>query len=125
MSLKFSSCVSLRDWVAAAAGPRQWSDTRESWLFRASKLAGVSFRQIRAAWYGELTNPNSPTARKLRDAAARASHAEAQALAEKFEAMARAMGTTDADFYRSDIARLLDAAGALRGVARTRNDPKD
>jgi hypothetical protein len=122
MSPKFSSGASLRELVATVAGQREWTDTRESWLARAARQAGVSFRQIRSIWYGELTNPNAPSARKLRDAAARAGRAEARALAERFETMARALVAADPDFHSADVHALVDAARALRGLDRAGND---
>jgi len=122
MSPKFSSGVSLRELVAAVAGPREWSDTRESWLARAARRSAVSFRQIRAVWYAEITDPDHPSARKLRDAARRLGQTEAQALAEKFETVARALGAADSDFHRTDIAALVDAARALRGLGMPGDD---
>jgi hypothetical protein len=118
MSLEKSS--GLRGLLAVVAGPREWTDTRESWLNRAARRAGISFRQAKACFYNEHTNPNSPSARKLRDAAAKAGVAEARALAEQFETIARALDAADADFFSSDRDALLHAAGVLRrvGVAR-------
>lgn len=118
-----SSEVALRDLVASVAGPRQWSDTRESWLNRAARRAQLSYRTIKSLFYGELVDPNHPSARKLRDAAARLGQTEAQALAEKFETMARALGAADADFYSADVSALVGAARSLRGLGMPRNDP--
>lgn len=120
-----SSEVALRDLVASVAGPRQWSDTRESWLNRAARRAQLSYRTVKSLFYGELTDPDHPSARKLRDAAARLGKTEAQALAEKFETVARALHAADQDFYGSDVSTLVDAAKSLRNLGMSRNDRGD
>lgn len=106
MPEKFSS-VRMRELVAAVAGPRQWSDTRESWLGRAARRAGITFRQAKALFYGEITDPNHRSARLMRDAAE---------LAGQYETIARSMHATDPDFYREQVLALLDVARAIRGV---------
>lgn len=110
MSEKFSG-VRMREYIAAVAGPREWSDTRESWLARAARRTGISYRQIKAIWYGEITDPHHRSARLLRDAAE---------LAGQYETIARSMNATDPDFHRQDMLALLDMARALRGLAGPR-----
>jgi hypothetical protein len=111
----------MRELVAAVAGPRQWGDTRESWLARAARRAGVSFRQTKSLFYGEITDPEHRAARRMKLAAGR--H-EADALARQFEGLAMALDVRDADFHRQDIDALLVAARALRGMAGPRTDGK-
>lgn len=113
-----SSEASMRDAIATVAGPRQWADTRESWLARAARRAGVSFRQAKALFYGEITDPNHLVARRFRDAALEIGRKEARSLADQFESIAGAMNASDQDFYRADIAALIDAARALRHLDR-------
>jgi len=125
MSLEKSSAASLRELVAAVAGPRSWSDTRESWLARAARRSTISFRQIRAIFYGELIDPDHPAARKLRDAAVRLGRSETADLAGRFETVTRALAAADADFYRADVAALLSAARALRGLDMAQGDEGD
>jgi hypothetical protein len=120
MSLEKAS--GLRELLATVAGPRQWSDTRESWLNRAARRAGITFRQAKACFYGELTDPLHPSAQRLRDAARRLGCTEAEGLAEKFETVARSLDAADPDFYGTDCTALVDAARALRGLGRTGND---
>lgn len=112
----------LRELIVAVAGPRSWSDTRESWLARAARRAGISFRQAKSAFYGEIKNPNSASAQRLRAAAAAQGRSEAKALAEKFETLANALRVQDADFHSEDVSALVDAARALRGLGGARND---
>lgn len=95
MSEKFSG----RKLVAAVAGPRQWSDTRQSWLNRAARRAGVPYRTVKAIFYGEITSPSHPCVRLMRLCLERRSHS----LAERCERIARAMEVADPEFYRQDI----------------------
>lgn len=104
----------MRELVASVAGPRQWSDTRESWLARAARQTGISFRTIKAIYYGEITDHGHASVRLLQHEAAR----RAQVLASRYEAIARGMESTDEDFYREDIAALVHTARALRGLDR-------
>jgi hypothetical protein len=59
----------VRSLIATVAGPRSWSDTRESWLARAADRAGITYRQTKALWYGEITDANHRSAWLMRDAA--------------------------------------------------------
>ncbi len=102
---------SVREIVAAVAGPREFSDTRETWLRRAARRAGISFRQAKALWYGEITDPYHRSARLMQDAAMK----RAQDLAGKFEHVARSMVMADPDFYSADVAALVRVARQLRG----------
>lgn len=112
---------SMQELVAAVAGPRQWGDTRQSWLARAARRAGISYRQAKSLFYGQ-TGVNHDAARKMREAAGR--H-EARNLAGRFEGLANALVVKDEDFYSSDVTALLDAARALRGLDRSRIDGDD
>ena len=109
----------MRDLVAAAAGPRLTRDTRASWLRRAADNAGSTYRMAAALFYGEVTDPNSKTAKKFREAAGRN---EARNLASQFESLAHALELRDADFHSQDRDALISAARALRGLDRTGTD---
>lgn len=39
--------------VATAAGPREWSDNRKSWLARAARRLGFTYSRTRSIYYGE------------------------------------------------------------------------
>lgn len=69
MEKSFSQVPNFRDLVATVAGPRGWNDTRQSWLARAAQRAGISYRQAHALFYGEITDPQSRSATKMRTAA--------------------------------------------------------
>jgi hypothetical protein len=102
--------------VAAVAGPREWGDTRQSWIARAARRANVSYRQARAIFYGEINDPEHKAVRRMREAAGR--H-EARQLASLFEAAAFGAQQRDADFHSEDVSALLHAARALRGLDRS------
>lgn len=112
----------MRELVAAVAGPRQWSDNRKSWFDRAARRAGVSFRQVWAVYYGEITDPEHRTVLRMKTAAGR--H-EAQSLADRFQHLAGALNQRDADFHSEDINALLHAASALRGLAGPGTDDEE
>ena len=113
MAEKFSR---MRELVEAVAGPRLTNDTRESWLHRAARLAGTTYRQAKALFYSEITDPHHPTVTKFKEAAGK--H-EARNMAQQFERLAVALDHRDADFHGPEIAALLGAARALRGMDRT------
>lgn len=104
MSELFSGSARMRELIASVAGPRLWSDTRESWLARAARGAGISYRQVKSLWYGEIADVNHRSARLMRDAA------------EKYEALASSLNHRDAEFHREDISALLALARSLRSL---------
>ena len=109
--------ISWRQEIALIAGPYMPSDTRESWLARAARKSRLSFRQVKALWYGECIDPKVSVADNVRRAADQA-RTEAAALAARFETIAGGLNAKDADFYGDDIAALVNAARALRGIDR-------
>lgn len=115
-SEKFSGETKVRELVEAVAGPRTINDSRESWLRRAARMAGTTYRQAKALFYSEITDPHHPTITKFKEAAGR--H-EARILAEQYERIAVALDHRDTDFHSADIVALLHAARALRSLDRT------
>lgn len=118
----------MREEIGCVAGPRQWGDTRESWLSRVPrevrKLLGtpaetVSFRAVKAIWYGEISSPEHHAARDIRRAASIIeARKEARALAAKYRSLIGGMNATDPSFYSEDIARLERVARLLCGGDR-------
>lgn len=121
MSEKFSKGQKVRELVEAVAGPRTINDSRESWLRRAARMAGTSYRQAKALFYSEITDPYHPTVTKFKEAAG--IH-ETRQLAEHYERMAMALHHRDPDFYQHDVAAALAQAHALRNLARAGNRGK-
>lgn len=48
-----SAATRARDMLCDLSGPRGWNDTRESWLARGARKAGLSARRARALFYAE------------------------------------------------------------------------
>jgi hypothetical protein len=48
-----TAVVRARDMLCDIAGQRGWNDTRESWLARGARKAGLSARRARALFYAE------------------------------------------------------------------------
>jgi len=103
--------------IETIAGPRLASDTRESWLARAARRAGITFRQCRALYYRETIDPKHSVGTRVQEAA-RAARDEARQLASQFESLAGSLNAKDADFHSEDVAALIDAANRLRGLDR-------
>lgn len=112
------------DWaseIEVIAGPMLAGDTRESWLARAARRAGITFRQCKGLFYGETDDPKMSVGICV-VAAAQSAREEALQLASKFESLAGGMIATDhatnQDIYSADVLALVSAARRLRGVAR-------
>ena len=104
--------------IEAIAGAKHSGDTRESWLARAARRAGITYRQCRALYYGETSDPKVSVAISV-IGAAQAARREALQLAARFETLAGGMSAADPDFYSEDVLALLDAARRIRGVDRS------
>ena len=52
----------IKNNLIAVAGERKWSDTRESWLSRAAKECGITYRAAKSILYGETENPRGGVA---------------------------------------------------------------
>jgi len=116
MSEILSRGKKVRELIEAVAGPRTTNDTRETWLRRAARLAGTSYRQAKALFYSEISDPYHPTITRFKEAAGK--H-EALQLAEQYERMAAALHHRDADFHQHDVAAALAQAHALRNLVGT------
>lgn len=118
----------MRNEIECVAGPRQWGDTRESWLSRvpravkrllATDRETVSFRTVKSLWYGEITDNEHHAARDVRRAAdiIRA-RKHALDLAQKYQTIIGGMSAADKDFFSEDIARLERVVRQLGGLDR-------
>lgn len=112
---KMENSVNWREEIAWIAGPFDYRNSRESWLQRAAKRSGVTFRTMKALFYGQRENPGYEIGNKIREAA-KGARAEALALANQFETIAGGLHAKDADFHSADIAALIGAARAIRGL---------
>lgn len=128
MSENESGARSVRSEIAIVAGPRSWGDTRESWLARVprrvktelrTKTETITFRLVKALWYGEIRDPDHWAARDIRRAAELIeARREAAELADKFQQIAGGMRDADSNLYRADIDRLERIARIISGQDR-------
>jgi hypothetical protein len=44
--------VEARQMIGAIAGPREWADTRQSWLAKAARRLGFPYARTANIWYG-------------------------------------------------------------------------
>jgi hypothetical protein len=111
----------VRREIAIVAGPKDWGDTRESWLGRVPrKVKTVSFRTVKALWYNEISDPEHWAARDIRrEAELIQARQEAAELASQYQQIAGGMRATDSDFYRTEIDRLERLARIIGGLDRT------
>jgi hypothetical protein len=110
----------MRREIAIVAGPKDWGDTRESWLARVPrKVTTVSFRTVKALWYGEIDDQNHWAARDIRrEAELIEAKKEAAALADQYQQIAGGMRAQDENFYRTEIDRLERLARIIGGLDR-------
>lgn len=115
-----SGVTDVRHEIATIAGPREWGDTRESWLNKVCrKVPTVPFRTVKALFYGEIHNQDHWAARELKRAAALiAARQEATALAAQFNSIAGGLLEKDAEFFSEDIAALRSLARKLGAADR-------
>lgn len=112
------------DWrqeVVWVCGPRLETDTRESWFARGAKKCGVGWRQLKALFHREVTDPKYSIGERVKIAAAEA-RKEALAHAQQLERMARGMECADENFYRAEVDRALFQAHQLRTLVGSRNE---
>ena len=117
MSEKSSGVNQMRREIAIVAGPKDWGDTRESWLARVPrKVQTVTFRTVKAIWYGEITDPGHWAVRDIKRAAEIIeARQEASALAVQYQKMAGGMRAQDENFYSAEIDRLERLARIISG----------
>ena len=113
--------------LTTLCGPRGEHDTRESWLRRGARAAGISYRQARSFFYCEHGDPRSGAALRVQDALARRRNAAAEQQAEEaaardeFRAALRRIEILEQRLaaFDPDVARAM-ADAALGGLAQAR-----
>lgn len=121
MSEKSSGVSLMREAISIVAGPKEWGDTRESWLARVPrKVRTVTFRTVKAIWYGEIDDPQHWAAREIQRAAdAITEQQKREAAAAQLDSMVAGMLVRDPDFYGEEVRQYIHAAHLLRTMART------
>jgi hypothetical protein len=107
----------MRNEIAILAGPRGWGDTRESWLNRVcAAVPTVSYRTVKAIWYGEIRDPEHWAIRDIRRAVAIIEgQRHAKEVAGQLEALLAGPDGTNPALGRASTAALVSALRALRG----------
>lgn len=117
-----SAAIDWSEMIGVIAGPKLPGDTGESWLARAARRAGITYRQAKALKYGETTDPKHSVASRVLSAADQAKLAQAKhhatELANIFQGTASRLRNVDEDFYGPRIDALIDAARQLGAVDR-------
>lgn len=110
----------MRKEIAILAGPRDWGVTRESWLASVpDKVQTVTYRTVKALWYGEIKDPDHWAARDIRRAVEIVqAQREAAELATQLQSIATGLDVTDPNFHRPTISALLGTIRQLRGQDR-------
>lgn len=109
--------IAVREAISIVAGPRGWHDTRESWLAGVPRhVKTVTFRTVKALWYGEIAKDDHWAARDIiREAEAIQMRRENAAAAQKLELYAEALNAKDPEFFEPDVTSLRDLARRIGG----------
>ena len=110
----------MKSSIAELAGPRDLHDTRESWLRRGARRAGITYRQAKSLFYGESADPRSSTVEAVRRALSEQERQEEDAR-EEFRAALQRIELIEARLAAFDpyVARQM-ADAALGGLAQAR-----
>lgn len=63
--------VEMRESIIELAGPREWHATRESWLAKAARESGISYRTAKSIFYEQHADHRASVVEKVRAAMAR------------------------------------------------------
>jgi len=129
---KPSGVKNVRREIAIVAGPRDWGDNRESWLGKVPRQVRkalkaeretLTFRTVKALWYGEIDDPDHWAARDIRRAAEIIeARREASALADQYQNIIGGLRAADENFYSADIDRLERIARVLGALDSSRTE---
>jgi hypothetical protein len=114
---KMGQAVNWADEIGAIAG--SFDGNRKSWLARAARTAGVTFRQVKALYYGEIDDPRHSVATSILTAAEEARIRETQSnarlVADYLTRYAQTASATDADFNGPQIDAALSVLRQIGG----------
>jgi di/tripeptidase len=124
--------IEMHEKIALLAGDRTWHDSRDSWLSRAARNAGISYRTAKALFYKERPDPKSSVVELVRGAVEKMNREQEETARNDYEAgmlLARSLGglgpaDSDPGRSRDDVGRRdLDAGrGDCRAVDRATDD---
>ena len=110
-----STVVDWRSEIESFAGP--FEGNRKSWLSRAARRAGTTSRQIKALYYGEMTDPKFSVAVGVLSASQKAK-AEAQELVAIYQSVVGAGNDQNPHLSGKETAALVHVIRALGTVDR-------
>lgn len=118
--------IDMRNAIIELAGDRAVFDSRERWIARAARVAGVSYRTARAFFYAEHDEPRSSSVEKVRMALARkrkeqtdaeaVSRNEYREIMDRISILEARLNATDPEFYGEETSRLREMARGAGGV---------
>lgn len=116
-----STAINWQEKVEQIAGP--YGGNRKAWLSGAARAAKCTYRQIKALYYEETTDPKHSVASKILSAADQARLNQAkqnvQFAAQTYATHAATLERLDPDQYREQIDVLVGAARFLSEGNRT------
>lgn len=99
------------------AGEMRIHDTRESWMERAARTAGITFWHAREMLKGKLTDPKWSIGLKVAKAGCKvrleAAQDDSKRLAKIYQTAAGKLHAIDPDFHRSHVSALLALASEI------------
>lgn len=114
---KMGQAVNWADEIGIIAG--SFDGNRKGWLARAARSAGVTYRQVKALYYGEIDDPRHSVATNILTAAEEArireTQSNARVVAEYLTRYAQTASATDADFNGPQIDAALSVLRQIGG----------
>ncbi len=117
--------IEMRNAVIALAGERNWGETRQRWLERAARRAGITYRSARALFYCEPHQPRAAVLHSVRAAVEELKKSEAKPRDTEIEEMRSWMATLQGRLERLDsefFVREIEALGAATPAAGGETD---
>lgn len=59
----------MRQSIISLAGVRGWGETRQRWIEKAARKAGISYRTTKSLFYSEMPDPKASIVARVRQAA--------------------------------------------------------
>jgi tetrahydromethanopterin S-methyltransferase subunit G len=79
----------MRQSIITLAGERAWSETRQRWLERAARRAGISYRAAKGLFYGEPHEPRAGVVESVRRAVERMSFDQEAKAKDEYAALSK------------------------------------
>lgn len=109
--------INWKNEIGTIAGPFLPTDTKESWLARASRKCSVSIRHLRSLYYGHVNDPKFSVAKSILSAADQArldgAKRDVEKVATLYRSHAERLARIDPDFHSEQINALVCAARML------------